>query len=131
MNCRVSFRLQTSAWSFKSWPSNGFSARILIYFDLCYKSIDLFTWTLSVMIPATRPSLSHATILDPFHSLMGQLLLFKISEVLDTACMHVVYQPITIIIYNYFTRKLKEFYFTKGSQDQFCRQNWSWEPVVK
>ena len=28
-----------------------------------------------------------------------------------------------IIIYNYFTGKLREFYFTKGSQDQFCLQN--------
>ena len=32
------------------------------------------------------------------------------------------------IIYNYFTGKLREFYFTKGSQDQFCLQNiWSAE----
>ena len=30
---------------------------------------------------------------------------------------------IIIIIYNYFTGKLGEFYFTKGSQDQFCLQN--------
>ena len=28
-----------------------------------------------------------------------------------------------MIIYNYFTGKLREFYFTKGSQDQFCLQN--------
>ena len=28
-----------------------------------------------------------------------------------------------IIIYNYLTRKLREFYFTKGSQDQFCLPN--------
>ena len=28
-----------------------------------------------------------------------------------------------IIMYNYFTGKFREFYFTKGSQDQFCRQN--------
>ena len=25
--------------------------------------------------------------------------------------------------YNYFTEKFREFYFTKGSQDQFCLQN--------
>ena len=28
-----------------------------------------------------------------------------------------------IVIYNYFTGKLRELYFTKGSQDQFCLQN--------
>ena len=27
------------------------------------------------------------------------------------------------IIYNYFTGKLRKFYLTKGSQDQFCLQN--------
>ena len=32
-------------------------------------------------------------------------------------------QRLIIIIYNYFTGKLREFYFTKGSQDQFCLQN--------
>ena len=38
---------------------------------------------------------------------------------------------IVIIIYNYNTGKLREFYFTKGSQDQFSRQNWSREPGLK
>ena len=28
-----------------------------------------------------------------------------------------------IILYNYFTGKLRESYFIKGSQDQFCLQN--------
>ena len=33
------------------------------------------------------------------------------------------YDPIIlIIIYNYFIGKLGEFYFTMGSQDQFCLQ---------
>ena len=42
-----------------------------------------------------------------------------------------------IIIYNYLTGKLREFYFTNGSQDQFCRGNLcvsnilSREPVCK
>ena len=28
-----------------------------------------------------------------------------------------------IIIYNYFTGKLRKFYFTKGSRDQLCLHN--------
>ena len=28
-----------------------------------------------------------------------------------------------LVIYKYFTGKLKEFYFIKGSKDQFCLQN--------
>ena len=38
---------------------------------------------------------------------------------------------IVIIIYNYFTGKSREFYFAKGPQDQFCRQNWSRKPGLK
>ena len=30
---------------------------------------------------------------------------------------------VVLIIYNYFTGKLREFYFTIGSQDQICLQN--------
>ena len=30
---------------------------------------------------------------------------------------------LTLIIYNYFTGKFREFYFSKGSQDLFCLQN--------
>ena len=38
---------------------------------------------------------------------------------------------IVIIIYNYNTGNLREFYFTKGSPDQFSRQNWSRKPGLK
>ena len=38
-----------------------------------------------------------------------------------------------LIIYSYFTGKLRDFYPTKGFQDQrgmFCLKNWTREPVV-
>jgi len=34
-----------------------------------------------------------------------------------------IYTGLSLVIYEYFTGKLREFYSTKGSQDQFCRKN--------